>query len=91
MRLRDLGRDDLAEKVRWLADEGARPGYDILSFNSDGSERWVEVKATTTSKMDVVEIRERERMTNHPTRLTIPDSVRKCIAHFGRSVKLRMC
>jgi hypothetical protein len=41
------GRDDLAKAVRWVADEdGDGAGYDIASFNPDGSPRLIEVKTT---------------------------------------------
>ena len=46
-RLSNLGRDDLAGKVRWVAkDDGDGAGYDILSFSRLGEERWLEVKTT---------------------------------------------
>ncbi len=46
-RLSNLGRDDLAAKVRWVAKEdGDGAGYDILSFSRRGEERWLEVKTT---------------------------------------------
>lgn len=41
------GRDDLAERVRWTAQEdGDGAGFDILSFDTDESERLIEVKTT---------------------------------------------
>ena len=41
------GRADLAKAVRWVADEdGDGAGYDIASFNLDGSPRLIEVKTT---------------------------------------------
>lgn len=41
------GRHDLAERVRWVADEdGDGAGYDIASFDADGAERLLEVKTT---------------------------------------------
>lgn len=41
------GRDDLAARVRWVADEdGDGAGYDIASFAPDGAERLLEVKTT---------------------------------------------
>jgi hypothetical protein len=51
-RLLAAGRDDLAAKVRWVArDIGDGLGFDILSFDeADGSERYVEVKATGLGK-----------------------------------------
>jgi len=41
------GRDDLAAKVEWTAAEkGDGAGYDVASFESDGSTRLIEVKTT---------------------------------------------
>jgi len=41
------GRDDLAERVRWVSDEdGDGAGYDIASFEMDGRPRLIEVKTT---------------------------------------------
>jgi hypothetical protein len=37
-------RDDLARKVRWVAAEDG--GFDVLSFDSKGEERLIEVKTT---------------------------------------------
>lgn len=45
--LRALGRADLADRVVWVArDLGDGLGYDIASFEADGSEICVEVKTT---------------------------------------------
>jgi hypothetical protein len=45
--LRDAGRADLAEKVRWSAvQDGDGLGYDIASFEPDGRARLIEVKTT---------------------------------------------
>lgn len=45
--LRLAGRRELAEKVRWTANEdGDGYGYDIHSFAEDGSDRLIEVKTT---------------------------------------------
>lgn len=42
-----VGRDDLADKVRWVADlDGDGAGYDVRSFNAEGEERLIEVKTT---------------------------------------------
>lgn len=42
-----LGRKDLAENVRWIAqEEGDGAGYDILSFTDRGDKKYVEVKTT---------------------------------------------
>jgi len=46
-RLRSEDREDLARKVRWVSKEdGDGAGYDILSFDASGSERFLEVKTT---------------------------------------------
>jgi hypothetical protein len=48
LRLREEGREDLAKKVRWTAQkDGDGAGYDVESFNADGSPRLIEVKTTT--------------------------------------------
>lgn len=45
--LMEAGREDLARKVRWTAQEdGDGFGYDIHSFETDGSNRLLEVKTT---------------------------------------------
>ena len=51
-RLLAAGRDDLAARVRWVArDIGDGLGFDILSYDeADGSELYVEVKATGLGK-----------------------------------------
>jgi hypothetical protein len=41
------GRGDLAGRVRWVADvDGDGAGFDIHSFDADGSDRLIEVKTT---------------------------------------------
>lgn len=46
-RLSDAHRADLACRIRWIAEEeGDGAGYDILSFDSIGRERLIEVKTT---------------------------------------------
>lgn len=41
------GRDDLADRVRWVSDQdGDGAGYDITSFEIDGRPRLIEVKTT---------------------------------------------
>ncbi|MDP1555893.1 MAG: DUF3883 domain-containing protein [Hyphomonas sp.] len=46
-RLNQTGRPDLAKKVKWVSqEEGDGAGYDIRSFESDGTERFYEVKTT---------------------------------------------
>jgi hypothetical protein len=46
-RLREQGRPDLADAIRWTArEDGDGLGYDVLSFDLNGRERYIEVKAT---------------------------------------------
>lgn len=46
-RLKNEGRPELADKIEWTAEErGDGLGYDILSFDSNGESRYVEVKTT---------------------------------------------
>ncbi|WP_246248839.1 DUF3883 domain-containing protein [Sphingomonas hominis] len=41
------GRDDLADRVRWVSDrDGDGAGYDVASFEADGRARLIEVKTT---------------------------------------------
>lgn len=48
--LTETSRPDLARKVRWIsAEDGDGAGYDILSFDSAGQERFLEVKTTNGS------------------------------------------
>lgn len=50
-RLTRDGRSDLARKVAWTSQElGDGAGYDIASFEVDGSERFLEVKTTVGHK-----------------------------------------
>lgn len=45
--LRQAGREDLADKVRWTAiQDGDGYGHDIASFEADGRERLIQVKTT---------------------------------------------
>lgn len=42
-----VGRADLAERIRWVSHvDGDGAGYDILSFDTDGGDRLIEVKTT---------------------------------------------
>jgi hypothetical protein len=50
-RLRQIDRPDLARKIRWISKEdGDGAGYDILSFDHKGEERFLEVKTTVGSQ-----------------------------------------
>ncbi|MBX9646857.1 MAG: DUF3883 domain-containing protein [Xanthobacteraceae bacterium] len=49
-RLEAHDRPDLARKIRWVSEEdGDGAGYDILSFDTKGKERFLEVKTTVGS------------------------------------------
>jgi hypothetical protein len=49
-RLLSIDREDLARKIRWVAQEdGDGAGYDIRSFEANGAERLIEVKTTVGS------------------------------------------
>lgn len=45
-RLRRAGLAHLAEKIRWISRESVGEGYDIESFEVDGTKRFIEVKAS---------------------------------------------
>jgi hypothetical protein len=50
-RLHDAKRPDLSSQVEWTSSiRGDGAGYDIASFNEDGSRRYIEVKTTTLGK-----------------------------------------
>lgn len=53
-RLIELGRNDLAEKIKWVAQEDDSIGYDIISYDIDeyGKEKeiYIEVKTTDGSE-----------------------------------------
>jgi hypothetical protein len=51
-RLEKLGKFDLASKVERVSIISDSIGYDILSFNEDGKERYIEVKATRSKVGD---------------------------------------
>lgn len=48
--LRQLDRSDLVKKMKWISQEDDGAGYDILSFNHKGEERFLEVKTTVGSQ-----------------------------------------
>ncbi len=46
-----IGRNDLADSVRWIAkEEGDGAGYDVLSFTDRGDKKYIEVKTTVGSE-----------------------------------------
>ena len=44
------GREKLAEKIEWVSRTDDRAGFDILSKNLNGSDKYIEVKTTKLSK-----------------------------------------
>jgi hypothetical protein len=45
------GKDNLAEQVRWISkEEGDGAGFDILSKNKNGTDKYIEVKTTKLGK-----------------------------------------
>jgi hypothetical protein len=54
-RLISKGRGDLAEKVKRVSVDDDSLGYDVLSYDEDGTERYIEVK-TSNAKSDDVRI-----------------------------------
>jgi hypothetical protein len=51
-RLHLAGKPELAERVKHVSQEDDSAGYDILSFDEDGTVRPIEVKATTCPNLD---------------------------------------
>ncbi|MFO7922690.1 MAG: DUF3883 domain-containing protein [Bacteroidales bacterium] len=46
-----LGKEKLAGQIRWISkEEGDGAGFDILSKNMNGSDKYIEVKTTKLSK-----------------------------------------
>ena len=45
-RLNKLGKPELAERIKHVSENNDYAGYDILSFDEDGTERFIEVKTT---------------------------------------------
>ena len=61
-RLRKAAREDLADGVRWIAqEEGDGAGFDILSFDLQGEKRLLEVKTTTGPSTTPFYLTENER------------------------------
>ena len=60
-RLKTAGRKALAESVEWSSKErGDGLGYDILSKNTNGTDRFIEVKTTKLSKESPIYITRKE-------------------------------
>jgi hypothetical protein len=50
-RLIKAGKDSLADKIEWISrDSGDGTGFDILSKNNNGTDRFIEVKTTKLTK-----------------------------------------
>jgi len=60
----DNGFPLLAEKVKWVAKVADGFGYDVLSYNFDGSTKYIEVKATSLSKTNPFDISANEVKTS---------------------------
>jgi hypothetical protein len=58
--LMQIGREDLAEKVKWVAQEADGYGYDVLSFDESGNEKFIEVKGTSLMKTAPFQISKNE-------------------------------
>jgi hypothetical protein len=60
-RLIKAGKEKLADKIEWLSkDLGDGLGYDILSRNENGTDRFIEVKTTKLSKETPIYVRRTE-------------------------------
>lgn len=49
-RLTSEGKSNLAEKIEWISKDDDGAGFDILSKNTNGTDRYIEVKTTKLSK-----------------------------------------
>jgi predicted transcriptional regulator len=58
--LTKIGRSDLAGRVEHVSKEGDGHGYDIKSFNENGTEKFIEVKATNASSGSTFNISKNE-------------------------------
>ena len=47
--LKENGRNDLAKKIEHISKKNVNAGYDILSFELNGEEKFIEVKSTTSA------------------------------------------
>lgn len=55
-RLAQLGRQDLADRVRWHSQHLEFPGWDITSFDDQGEELYIEVKASVGEFVSVLNL-----------------------------------
>lgn len=49
-RLMEAGKENLANRIKWISKDDDGAGYDILSKDIDGTDRFIEVKTTKLSK-----------------------------------------
>jgi hypothetical protein len=85
-RLERLDRSDLAKKIRWISEEdGDGAGYDILSFDEKGKERFLEVKTTVGSDITPFYITRNELSLSSER----PEAFRLCRV-FDFSIRPRM-
>ena len=68
-RLLSRGFQELSNRVEWVAKKGEKPGYDIRSFNEDGSDRFIEVKSTKAKQHESITITENEWQTARNSKL----------------------
>ncbi len=60
-RLQMAGKDNLADSVEWVSrDKGDGAGFDILSRNMNGTDRYIEVKSTKLGKVTPVYVSRNE-------------------------------
>src|SRR6266436_960781 len=85
-RLQRLDRSDLAKKIRWVSEQdGDGAGYDILSFDEKGNERFLEVKTTVGSDITPFYITRNELSLSSER----PEAFRLCRV-FDFSIRPRM-
>lgn len=48
--LQNLGKEKLADRIEWVSKENDGAGFDILSYNPDGTDKYIEVKTTKLGK-----------------------------------------
>jgi hypothetical protein len=85
-RLELFDRADLARKIRWVSEEdGDGAGYDILSFDAKGKERFLEVKTTVGSDTTPFYVTRNELSFSSKR----PDAFRLCRV-FDFSIRPRM-
>lgn len=48
--LKNNGKEQLADRIEWISKNDDGAGFDILSFNLDGTDKYIEVKTTKLGK-----------------------------------------